>query len=186
MDGKLTGKLSLGMRLKGKLSVMPRAGPTPVLRAKTITENGVFLPVDDGWDGYSKVVADVPPEPIAPYRYDMDTGYVMGSTWTPGGDTVNYSDEYRVSGGRVYLISLGNVVGTRFRAMFSVEDTSAATHSVTGATVINRTNPLPYAYLLYTPPEDGYITITKDNTGKAGIITSVFDYHFLIDGNTES
>jgi hypothetical protein len=70
---------------------------------------------------------------------------------------------------------LGSVVGTRFRGMFSVEDTVHATAKITGISVINKTDPAPGALVFYTAPDDGYITITKDNTGLSGLKTFFAD-----------
>ena len=102
------------------------AAIAPVLLEKVFTENGIYSAASEGANGYSEVTVDVPAW-IAPYAYDIDTGYVNAGVWTLGGDTVNYSDVYRVQAGHRYLISLGSVVGTRFRGMFSVEDTVHAT-----------------------------------------------------------
>ena len=94
-----------------------------------------------------------------------------------------YSDVYRVNASQKYFISLGGVVGTRFRAMFSAQDTSIAVERVAGKTVINISNPVPYAYVIFTPESDGFITISKDNAGTANLKTYVFHLVDLIDGN---
>ena len=150
------------------------AAIAPVLLVKVVTENGVYSAASEGADGYSEVSVNVPIW-IAPYAYDIDTGYANNGVWTPGGDTVNYSDVYCVQAGHSYLIMLGSVVGTRFRCMFSVEDTVHATAKITGISVVNKTDPAPGAFVLYTAPDDGYITITKDNTGLSGLKTFVAD-----------
>ena len=67
--------------------------------------------------------------------------------------------------------------------MFSVEDTSAAVDRVTGKSILNANNPVTYAYVMYKPDTDGFITISKDNAGKDGIKTYVFDLVALVDGN---
>ena len=67
--------------------------------------------------------------------------------------------------------------------MFSVQDTSVATEKVTGKTVINVSNPIPYAYVIFTPESDGFITISKDNAGTANLKTYIFHLVDLIDGN---
>ena len=150
------------------------AAIAPVLLEKVVTENGVYSAASEGADGYSEVTVDVPAW-MVPYAYDIDTGYANNGVWTLGGDTVNYSDVYRVQAGHSYLIMLGSVVGTRFRAMFSVEDTVHATAKITGISVINKTDPAPGAFVFYTAPDDGYITITKDNTGLSGLKTFFAD-----------
>ena len=68
--------------------------------------------------------------------------------------------------------------------MFSAEDIAAdPSVKVTGKMVINTSNPLPYACLLYKPTEDGFITVTKDNAGTSGIKTYVFCLADLLSGN---
>lgn len=184
MDGILKGRLSLRQRLAGHLSIMPRGSPAPepVLIEKTITANGSHAAVDDGADGYSLVTAAVPTPVNAPHVYDMTGGYVANGNWTLGGDTVCYSDVYAVYAGHVYILALGETVGTRFRAMFSEVDTSTATENVTGRNLVNQTNPAPYAYTTFKPAADGFITVTKDNAGTANLKTYVFDLADLIGG----
>lgn len=184
MDGILRGRLSVSQRLAGRLSIMPRGspGPEPVLVEKVITENGAYSALNDNADGYSKVTANIRVPIITPTIFDLTGGYVMSGAWVPGGDTVNYSDMYAVTAERVYIIALGETVGTRFRAMFSVEDVSTATERVTGKQIINTSNPAAFAYVVHKATEDGFITITKDNAGTANLITYVFDLADLIGG----
>jgi len=183
MDGKLVGRLSPGIHLTCRLSVTPRDGPAPVFIEKTVTENGTFCAVDEGADGYSEFTVNIHTGLLTPHFFDLSGGYVQNGAWTIGSDTVCYSDVYRVTANRRYLISLGGVVGTRFRAMFSVQDTSVATEKIIGKTVINVSNPVPYAYVIFTPESDGFITISKDNAGTANLKTYVFNLVDLIDGN---
>ena len=184
MDGILRGRLSVSQRLAGRLSIMPRGSPAPepVLVEKVITANGAYAAADDGADGYSLVTAAVPVPVCAPHVYDMTGGYVMNGTWTLGGDTVCYSDVYAVFAGHVYILALGETVGTRFRAMFSEVDTSTATENVTGRSLVNQSNPAPYAYITFKPVADGFITVTKDNAGTPELKTYVFDLADLIGG----
>ena len=183
MDGKLVGRLSPNLHLTCKLSVTPRDGPVPVMKVKTVSENGIYRAVDEDADGFSEFTVDVHPGLFTPYFFDLSGGYVQYGVWTIGSDTVCYSDVYRALGGRTYFISLGSEVGTRFRSMFSVEDTSIARSRITGRTIFNANNPALYAWVTYTPEEDGFITISKDNAGKANLKTYVFDLIDLIDGN---
>lgn len=183
MDGKLTGRLSLGHQLTCRLSVTPRDGPAPVVKVKTVTANGTYRAAEDGADGYSEFTADIHAGLLTPHFFDLSGGYVQNGVWTLGSDTVCYADVYRVCAGETYLISLGSAVGTRFRSMFSVEDTSVAEGKVTGKTILNASNPAAYARVLYKPDTDGFITISKDNAGRAGLKTYVFDLVALVDGN---
>lgn len=154
-----------------------------VLIPKSITENGVSYAVDDEADGYSAVTVAVHPGLLTPYVYDMDTGYVERGEWHVGSATVCYTDVYEVEAGRGYLIMVGGITGTRFRVMFSEEDTTTATDTVIGTSITNTNNPAPYTFRTFTAPSDGYFTITKDNAGRAGLKTFVFDLHDLADGN---
>ena len=183
MDGKLTGRLTLGHHLSCRLSVTPRDGPAPVLKVIAVTVNGSYRAADDGADGYSEFTADVHAGLLTPHCFDLSGGYVQSGVWTVGSDTVCFSDVYRVSAGTAYLISLGGVVGTRFRSMFSAEDTSVAVDRVVGKTIYNGNNPAPYARVTYVPDSDGFITIAKDNAGIAGLRTYVFDLAALVDEN---
>ena len=116
-----------------------------------------------------------------PHAFDLDTGYVMSGEWNIGGGTVNYSDVYRVSARMTYLLSLGPVVGSRFRVMFSEEVTSQATSNIIGVSIINTSGPVPYAYKTYVPEVDGYITVTKDNAGQAGILSYLVCVQDMVD-----
>ena len=183
MDGKLTGRLSPNIHFTCKLSVTPRDGPAPIFIEKTVTENGTYRAIDEGADGYSEFTADIHAGLLAPHFFDLSGGYVVNGAWAVGSDTVCYSDVYRVVARETYLISLGETVGTRFRSMFSAQDTSVAVERVTGKTILNANNPAPYAFTTYTPDSDGFITISKDNAGTANLRTYVFCLKDLIRGN---
>ena len=183
MDGKLAGRLSPRQHLCGRLSFSVRDAPDIVLITKVINGNGSYRARADDADGYSQVIVEVPAtiEPLAPHAFDLTGGYVMSGTWTIGGDTVNYSDVYEVQANQPYLIMLGRTVGSRFRGMFSEADTSAARENVVGRAIINTSNPAACAYVTFKPTVDGFITITKDNSGIAGLKTYAFRLEDLIN-----
>lgn len=52
-----------------------------------------------------------------------------------------------------------------------------------GTNITSTNNPAPYTFRTFTAPSDGYFTITKDNAGRAGLKTFVFDLRGLADGN---
>ena len=183
MHGKLTGRLSSNLHLTCKLSVTPRDGPAPVFIEKTVTGNGTYRAIDEEADGYSVFTVDIHAGLLTPHFFDLSGGYVVNGSWAVGSDTVCYSDVYRVAARETYLISLGGTVGTRFRSMFSAQDTSIAVERVTGKNILNANNPAPYAYVMFTPESDGFITISKDNAGTANLKTYVFHLVDLIDGN---
>ncbi|MDO5456485.1 MAG: hypothetical protein Q4F25_06190 [Eubacteriales bacterium] len=151
---------------------VPTAAST--LASKSVTANGEFDPSDDGVDGYSSLTVDVHPGLITPYAFDLDTGYVYNDTWMLGGSTVNYSDVYQVTAGESYIISLGSAVGSRFRAVFTTDDTTQAVADISGTRVVYRSNPAARDWVYYKPSSNGYITITKDNAGTAGLKTYVY------------
>ena len=183
MHGKLTGRLSSNLHFTCKLSVTPRDGPAPVFIEKTVTGNGTYRAIDEEADGYSVFTVDIHAGLLTPHFFDLSGGYVVNGSWAVGSDTVCYSDVYRVAARETYLISLGGTVGTRFRSMFSAQDTSIAVERVTGKNILNANNPAPYAYVMFTPESDGFITISKDNAGTANLKTYVFHLVDLIDRN---
>ena len=120
---------------------------------------------------------------LEPHFFDLSGGYVAAGVWNVGSDTVCYSDVYEVTATRAYLIALGSTVGTRFRGMFSTEDTSITEVNVTGTQIVNLNNPAAYSFRTFTPESNGYITISKDNAGHAGLKTFVYDIRDLADGS---
>lgn len=158
-------------------------GSEAVLITKTISANGDYAAEEDGADGFSEVTVAVHAGLLTPYAYDMDTGYVERGEWHIGSATVCYTDVYEVEAGKGYIVMLGGTVGTRFRAMFSEADTLLATDTVVGTNITNTNNPPRYSFRTFTAPSDGFITITKDNAGKAGLKSFVFSVADLADGN---
>lgn len=114
--------------------------------------------------------------PMTPIEYDFRYGYIDNGTWKYENPTNTYIDMYEVQQNQTYLISLGKNVGSRFRAMFTTERISLlSTTNVTGNTIINKNNPSKFQNVSYTAPSDGYILVSKDNVGKSGIKTYVFN-----------
>lgn len=161
-------------------------GHVSLLISKTVTANGTYVADDENALGYSSVVVNVRPGLLAPAAFDMTGGYVSKGAWRFPTASVCYTDVYAAEAGRPCLVALGSTVGTRFRAMFSTESTIGAAAQVDGESLSETKNPAPYAFLLYTPPENGFITITKDDAGTANIQTYVFDILRLIDGSAST
>lgn len=114
--------------------------------------------------------------PLVPYEYDYNIGYIDNGTWKYENPTNTYTDLYEVEGGHSYFLSLGENVGSRFRAMFTTTDLSTVTSgNITGTRIYNINNPTPHASVTYTTTEDGYIAVAKDNVGKSGVISYLFD-----------
>ena len=146
------------------------------MAVKVITENGIYRATDDNVDGYSQVSAFIISGGVlTPIVTDLDTGYITNGTWVPGGSTVTYTDVYKVYGEQRYFLALDEQVGTRFRAMFSTQNISQTSSQVKGTNIINVSDPSSYQATIYTAPSDGYISITKDNDGVAGLRSYVID-----------
>lgn len=157
---------------------------SPVVEPLTANSNGVYTP-SSGVDGYSQVTVSVHPGLLPTHYFDLDKGYVSNGKWTIGGDTVSYSDVYQVEAGHSYFIALDDTVGTRFRVMFSESDTSVSSRDIMGTSVYNTSNPEAYSCTLFlTAPSDGYLTITKDNSGVSGLKTYVFCVDELVEGTS--
>ena len=126
-----------------------------------------------------KITGGLKTAALEPYIEELNCGWVGAGTgiWTPENPTQTYVDMYEVIGGHAYFLTLGSEIGTRYRIMFTTEDVSTATEKVNGIAVNTKgyDNPEPYARVQYTPPQDGYLVIAKDNVGKSGIKTYLYD-----------
>lgn len=124
-------------------------------------------------DGYEEnVTAQEEEQPfIEPTKYDYTNGYVGGDTWYPGEQNPKcYSDVYPVEANKKYRASLGAVVGTRFRVIFTTRIPGSTQYDpIRGIQIAAVNNPSPYASAVYTTSESGYITIGKDNAGQSGL-----------------
>ena len=119
------------------------------------------------------------PDALSPYIADFNCGWVGtgNGVWTYEKPTKSYLDVYLVQAGRKYFLTLGDTVGTRFRVMFSTTDISAVSSGTVAGIAVNTSNynnPVPNQCLFYTPDEDGYLIIQKDNVGSTGIKTFLY------------
>ena len=113
---------------------------------------------------------------VVPYAEEFNRGWVGSGVWTYQNPTDTLVDIYWVIAGHEYWLTLGANVGTRFRAMFTTVDVTTITSGkVTGINVENSDNPASFANFSYTPSSDGYLIIGKDNIGKTGIKTYLYD-----------
>ena len=120
--------------------------------------------------GTNKVVA------IEPLEYDYNIGYVAAGSWTYENPTQTYQDIYEIQNGHTYFLTLGANVGTRFRAMTTDTDIRTKTSGkVQGTQIINLNNPAAYRNITFTATLDGYLIIGKDNIGKSGVFTYLYD-----------
>ena len=114
--------------------------------------------------------------PLDPLVYDYNIGYIAAGVWIYENPTNTYIDIYEVLEGCNYHISLGNNVGTRFRAMFTTVDITKETEGrIAGTQIVNLNNPASYASTNFDCVEDGYILVAKDNVGKSGIKSYVIN-----------
>ena len=115
--------------------------------------------------------------PLDPLYYDYNIGYVANGAWIYENPTQTYIDIYEIFEGRQYFYTLGANVGTRFRSMTTdVDVTTITSGRVTGTQLINLNNPKSYASGgVITCEADGYLIIGKDNVGKTGVKTYVYD-----------
>lgn len=115
--------------------------------------------------------------PLEPCVYDYNIGYIDGARWIWQDPTNTWSDIYIIEEGHTYMLSLGQNVGTRFRAIYTDVDitTITSTTTITGTSVINRNNPAEYTATTFTATISGYLVCAKDNVGKSGIFTYLLD-----------
>ena len=113
---------------------------------------------------------------ITPIAFDYMMGYNDNGTWKYQDSVNNHSDVYEVEEGRRYILSLGPTVGTRFRASFVTTNPVGSTKDIKGSMIINKNNPPANdSSPAYTVASDGYIVVTKDNAGTAGLSSWLFD-----------
>lgn len=113
---------------------------------------------------------------IEPRDYDFEKGYIANGSWIYQVPTNTYADIYQVQAGNVYFYTLGDSVGSCFRAMFTTQDVTLMTSGrIQGTQLLNLNNPNPYQNGTLSCQEDGYLIIVKDNVGKSGIKSYVYN-----------
>ena len=138
-----------------------------------VTDYCSFAPSSGSTVAETVIVSCAYPE--TPYIFDLNTGWINNGVWTYENPTQTYADIYQVQEGHKYLLTFGENTGSRFRAMFTTTDVSRTTENVTGTAIINASNPAAYASVEYTAPSAGFIVVAKDNIGKSGITTYLYD-----------
>lgn len=99
--------------------------PEKVLGSKTITENGVYNPINDGFDGYSEVEVATSGVNINDYYYTKDTYYGGIRKYIkeiPMLNTETLDTMYEFFAGCTYLLNIPNINTskvTNMRMMFS-------------------------------------------------------------------
>lgn len=121
------------------------------------------------------IVGTLKPEVVAPIEYDYVKGYIATGKWTYENTTNNRSDIYSVQGNHAYFLTLGKIVGTRFRAAVLDTNPAGTQGTYTGTQVAEVRNPPAYSSAAFTTTKDGYLVVTKDNTGKSGLKSYLFD-----------
>lgn len=113
--------------------------------------------------------------PMVPIAYDYEPGYTANGTYKYENSTNNHSDVYVVESGRRYLLGLGSVVGTRFRAAFVTTNPVGTLVDIPGRQLVNTNNPAANAYVAFVADSDGYVVVTKDNASKKGLKSYLYD-----------
>ena len=137
-----------------------------------------ILGVTGDYEGEGGSSADT--SAIEPYIKNFNSGWAGkgNGLWTYESPSDAYSDIYQVTAEHIYFLSLGANVSTRFRVIFSTVDLSTITSGTLQCTAVNTKNyddPEPFTNLTFTPSEDGYLVIQKDNTGNNEIKTYLYD-----------
>ena len=131
-----------------------------------------------GCDG-ERITGTLKTAALEPYIEELNCGWVGpgNGIWTYENPTKTFADVYEVKSGHNYFLTFGANVGTRARIMFTVQDVSKTTGNITGTAVNPKgyDNPASYYSVTYTPETDGYIVVAKDNIGKTGIKTYLYD-----------
>lgn len=127
-------------------------------------------------------------EAITPYVFDFNGAWIgIGNgLLTYENPSKCYLDIYEVSAGTEYLLTLGTTVGTRFRVIFSTTDVSTGNSGTVQGVAVNsfQGSPSAYEHLSYTPNENGYLIVQKDNADTTGIATYL--YEAVISSDTPS
>ncbi len=112
---------------------------------------------------------------IEPYEYDYIPGYVATGKWTYENSTNNRTDAYNVRANHRYFLGLGETVGTRFRATILDTNPVGTNLTITGTGVAEYRNPAAFASVTFTSAIDGFLMVTKDNTGVSGLKSYLVD-----------
>ena len=115
---------------------------------------------------------------LEPYEYDYNCGYIDNGVWKYERPTQTYIDIYEVIEGHNYFFTLGVNVGSRYRVMFTTTDiTRLSGGSITGEKIVDagRDAPVGLENFKYVPSSNGYLMVGKDNVGKTGIKTYLYD-----------
>ena len=157
--------------LAAALAALPSHGAVDV----SLGEGQTYTIPQGYHNGSGIVVNHVRCGKLEPYAFDFNSGYVANGTWRYENPTNTFCDIYAVKADKSYFISLGGIVGTRFRVMFTEEDVTKTTADVVGVSIKNLNNPSPYANAEYTPASDGFIIVAKDNIGASGLGTYAYN-----------
>lgn len=116
---------------------------------------------------------------LIPKYFDLHNGYVAssGGIWRYNTSSQYCVDVYEIKSGHQYFLTLGENYGNRFVLMISSEDVSKVTTDITGTSIYTdgSTNAMAYKNIKFTSEIDGYLAVYKDNSGKKGIKTYLYD-----------
>ena len=107
--------------------------------------------------------------------YDYEQGYTDTGTWKYQDSHNNHTDVYEIKNGHGYCLSLGSVVGTRFRSAALETNPVGSLVDIPGVQVVQQNNPQPHARVMFTASFDGWLVVTKDNASTTGLKSYLFD-----------
>lgn len=146
------------------------------LTQDTVTSNDVRKDCSYHYKDGQMMIGTCKTMELKPLYYDYNIGYIQTGTWIYENPTNTYTDIYSVFANHTYFLTLGGTVGSRFRSMFTTVDITTITSGrITGTQIINYNNPTPYEKAYFTPTQDGYILVAKDNVGVSGLKTYLYD-----------
>ena len=123
-----------------------------------------------------QIVGTFIPSQKVPIAYDYQPGYTSNGAWIWENSVNNHTDIYEVQENHMYTLRLGDTVGTRFRAGYAEDNPLDLTSGrIQGTQVVNQNNPKVNASVTFISAVDGYLYITKDNAGTAGLKSWLFD-----------
>ena len=90
------------------------------LHDKEVTQSGIYLPSDDGWDGYSKVTVNVPPTPIT-LDYILNNGHQLFQGAQPVAAGTELEDDLADYSINIYFIDVEKVAGSVYQVTGSID-----------------------------------------------------------------
>lgn len=103
-----------------------------------------------------------------------DAGYYEMQT-----NSKNTTLFFKVKASHTYICMLGDVVGTRFRWMFTTTDISTNDQSIQGTSAYTNSTIKAFMTFQYTPSTDGFLVGTVDNQNNEGVMAYLMDWTLM-------